>query len=108
MNEEDRIRLAIRIARDPGYFAPNKDIPIFDPTNNAEHDYAVLLKVRPEDAQNSKPVMGPEHVLWRDFIFELRLLQLKRGKESSAIFEAYELGDYAMAYSNATAAGNVD
>ena len=102
MNEEDRIRLAIAIERDPGFFAPNYNIPIFDPANNAEHDYSVLQKVRPEDAQNSKPIMGPEHELWRDFIFELRLLQLKRGKESSAIFEAYELGDYARAYLNAT------
>lgn len=106
MNEEDRVRLAIAIERDPGFFAPNNDTPIFDPANCAVDDYSVLQKVRPEDAQNSKPIMGPEHVLWSNFIFELRLLQLKRGKESSAIFEAYELGDYAWAYLNATA-GNV-
>lgn len=87
---------------EPVWLSPDGEDPCYlfelpDPFTDANEDYAMLEWMRPDDAQNSKPIMGPEHERWRDFIFELRLLQLKRGKESDAIYEAYELGDNARA-----------
>ena len=68
-----------------------------DPFTNANDDYAVLEWMRPKNFRESKPIMGPEHERWRDFIFELRLIQLKENRESSAIQEGYMLGDNARA-----------
>ncbi len=102
ISEKERKKVAIAIGRSPDFFAPNYNIPMFDPANDARHDYSILVKVRPVDSHNSKPNMGPKHVLWRDFMVELRLLQLNRGMSSSTIHEGYILGDYARAYLNAT------
>ena len=46
MNDKDRIRLAEWMDRDPGTYAPNHDIPIFDPFTDANDDYAVLEWMR--------------------------------------------------------------
>lgn len=68
-----------------------------NPFTDAGDDHAVLEFMRPENFRESKPIMGPEHERWRDFIFELRLIQLKENRESSAIQEGYMLGDNARA-----------
>jgi len=83
------------------WISPRGDMSVtldFDPENDANDDYVVLEFLRPENFRKSKPIMGPEHERWRDFIFELRLLQAKEGRESSAIHEGHMKGDYSRAY----------
>ncbi len=46
MLEVDRIYLCVVMGRDPGFFAPNHDTPIFDPANDANQDYQVLEWMR--------------------------------------------------------------
>ena len=42
LKETERKRLAETIGVDPGHFAPNFDIPLFDPWKSADHDLLVL------------------------------------------------------------------
>jgi len=42
MSDEDRIKLAEAMGRNPGMYAPNFDTPIFSPFTDANDDYAVL------------------------------------------------------------------
>jgi hypothetical protein len=71
------------------------DLP--DPFTSADDDYAILEFMRPDDWINSVPIKGPKHEAWRNFIFELRVLQGGDGRETSAIGEGYKKGDYAEA-----------
>lgn len=53
----DRSKLAKVMGRDPGMFAPNYDKPIFDPFNDANADYAVLVWMRKQKFWNSDRAM---------------------------------------------------
>ena len=103
---DDRIKLAEAMNRkSPGFrLWDENDVeiqhPDFYPDTNANDDYSVLVWMRPDDWINSVPIKGPDHARYRDFIFELRLLELEQCRPSGPISQGYQIGDYARAALN--------
>lgn len=64
----------------------------FDPFVDANNDFVVL-----EWAREKKGIPRDVGTRYRDFMFELGVLQLKRGEAPSCLHEAYQIGDYARA-----------
>ena len=81
----DRIKLAEAMGRDPAMYAPNFDIPIFDPFTDANDDYAVLEWMKSEQFY---PLEGYDYTEW---LFAINnALKLKMAID-------YKIGDYARA-----------
>lgn len=93
--EHRRIKIARLVNRDPGLFAPNFDIPMFDPQNRTTDDYFCLELARK----------------WREDQFMFFCISLKttwadRLKnqypnfccDQSLIYGMYKTGDYMNAY----------
>ena len=82
VNDERRILIAETIGRDSGCYAPNYDIPIFDPFTDANDDYAVLEWAHEQVDSGAWEPRGK----WATFADELFFPT-----------ENYKIGDYARA-----------
>ena len=93
--EPRRIEIANYVCRDAGYFAPNYDIPIFDPANRETDDYFVLRCAKHYREGQFRIFCHVLKAVWID-----RLRNQVRFSPSNGMFlyGMYETGDYMNAY----------
>ena len=92
-SEHLRVKIAKYIGRDPGFFAPNFDIPIFDPANREADDYYCLKAIRCWRQDEFKKFCVIIRRTWTD-----RLEKTTLFKGDKFLFGMYETGDYMNGY----------
>jgi len=91
--EAARRNIAHHIGKEEGFFAPNFDIPIFDPANNEMDDYYCLRRAKEWRRDQFRKFCKTLHKIWT-----VRLEESSFSKRNTFIFGMYETGDYMSAY----------
>ena len=92
-SEHLRIKIAKYIGKDAGFFAPNFDIPIFDPANREADDYYCLKGVREWRQDQFSKFCSVVRRIWMERVGKQVLLE-----DYGFVFGMYETGDYMNAY----------